>query len=209
MNRSCLHFIQGFNRELGFSSRGFSNSHRLSSPNDFVQFNQPESDATSENPSIATRTKRNFDSRVKIDSDIRAKLNSDSRVKQDSNYRSKRDAQFIQSFQGGSNSQHFDCAEPYGCGNILEVRQAVGSRVTYQAPNFDQNIQSVNFGGQSGRRLIRKRSPQFIQRFEAGSNSQSFNCAGPNGCGNIPAIQQIFGSNIVNQVQVLVLILYI
>ena len=44
-----------------------------------------------------------------------------------------------------------------------------------------------------------KRDAQFIQQFQTGSNSQHFNCAGPNGCGNIPGIQQVIGG----QVQIL------
>ena len=88
--------------------------------------------------------------------------------------RKKRAAQFIQAFAAGSNSQHFNCAGPNGCGNIPGIQQIFGGRVTNVADNFNQNYyggsSAANFGGKRKRNIQdliletrSKRSSHFIQ----------------------------------------------
>ena len=43
-----------------------------------------------------------------------------------------------------------------------------------------------------------RRSPQFVQNFAPGSQSQNFNCQSGGGCGNIGGLQNIRGSHVSN-----------
>ena len=43
-----------------------------------------------------------------------------------------------------------------------------------------------------------RRSPQFVQNYAPGSQSQNFNCQSGGGCGNIGGLQNIRGSHVSN-----------
>ena len=43
-----------------------------------------------------------------------------------------------------------------------------------------------------------RRSPQFVQNYAPGSQSQNFNCQSGGGCGNIEGLQQIRGIHVSN-----------
>jgi hypothetical protein len=52
--------------------------------------------------------------------------------------RRRRAAQFIQTFEKGSNSQHFNCATPGSCGHIKGTQQIIAGQVNNIARNFNQ-----------------------------------------------------------------------
>jgi len=65
-----------------------------------------------------------------------------------------------------------------------------------KVPKEDFAVTSKEFKDASTKKLERvKRKSQFIQTFQAGSNSQHFNC-GPVGCGDIKGNTQIIGGQV-------------
>jgi len=97
------------------------------------------------------------------------------------------DPGFKQTFQSGSISQSYDCTGPNGCG------EGVG-RVTHNTQNIQNHAAEFNQwynGGSSAVNIDHKKkrsaeadaAPGFTQNFESGSFSQSYDCTGPNGCG--------------------------
>jgi hypothetical protein len=71
-----------------------------------------------------------------------------------------------------------------------DVREGFVETRQEKFPDFEEASVTDHVGKR------RKRDAQFVQQFSTGSNSQHFNCVGPNGCGNIPGIQQIIGGQV-------------
>jgi len=114
------------------------------------------------------------------------------------------EADFIQTFKDGSFSQSFDCSGPAGCGGGAQsspprrtVNQAFnqGSSNPFNNGFFQSSGSSDPFDNdffnsfkqQSGKKKRSAKAdadPGFVQTFQRGSHSQSFDCTGPNGCPN-------------------------
>ena len=94
---------------------------------------------------------------------------------------------FTQTFQRGSHFQSFDCTGPNGCPNAggFEFNtQNIRNQAAQFNQQFNQGSSATNFShGKKKRSAEADAKPQFTQTFQPGSFSQSYDCTGPNGCG--------------------------
>merc|ERR1711941_190718 len=96
---------------------------------------------------------------------------------------------FKQTFQDGSHAQNFDCTGPAGCGPNVGGFTFNTQNVQNHADHFNQEYnggsRATNFShGKKKRSAKADAEPGFVQTFQGGSHSQSFDCTGPNGCPN-------------------------
>ena len=95
---------------------------------------------------------------------------------------------FDQTFQAGFHSLSYDCSGPAGCGQNVGGytfnRQNIQNHATHFNQHSNQGSRATNFShGKKKRSAKADARPQFTQTFQPGSFSQSYDCTGPNGCG--------------------------
>merc|ERR1711941_39479 len=125
---------------------------------------------------------------------INQQYNQGSRATNFSHGKKKRSAEadakpgFKQTFQDGSHAQNFDCTGPAGCGPNVGGFTFNTQNVQNHADHFNQEYnggsRATNFShGKKKRSAKADAEPGFVQTFQAGSHSQSFDCTGIAGCG--------------------------